>query len=225
MTIPTLPIKLKGRENYAPWASKIGMFLKTLDIEETYSWWDIVIDIYQQPDINIQEVEQGESARTSTIGPAQSWEKANLTICLLFAKNCEEDVRSYIDSIEDASESWKVLQELYEGKSITDHSSLLASLTKFSFNHRISTIYDHIFEYEQRWNTMRSIIVSSPHSSTNNGITMALCAIARYDEAKGEFLLQSLPSFYSNTVENIKSKEKYAYGDVIVKLREYIPAR
>jgi hypothetical protein len=51
---------------------------------------------------------------------------------------------------------------------------------------------------------MRSIIVSSPRSSTNNGITMVLRAIARCDEAKGEFLLQSLPSFYSNTVENIK---------------------
>jgi hypothetical protein len=180
---------------------------------------------YQQPDINIQEVEKGESARTSTIGPARSWEKANLTICLLFAKNCEEGVRSHIDSIEDASESWKVLQELYEGKSITDHSGLLVSLTKFSFDDRIFTINDHIFEYEQRWNIMWSIIVSSPHSSTNNGITIALRAIARCDEAKGEFLLQSLPSFYSNTVENIKSKEKYAYGDVVVKLREYIPAR
>jgi hypothetical protein len=84
---------------------------------------------------------------------------------------------------------------------------------------------DHIFEYERRWNTMRSTIVSSPHSSTNNGITIALRGIARCDEAKGEFLLQSLLSFYSNTVENIKSKEKYAYGDVVIKLREYILAR
>jgi hypothetical protein len=38
-------------------------------------------------------------------------------------KNCEEDVRSHIDSIEDASESWKVLQELYEGKSVVEMSA------------------------------------------------------------------------------------------------------
>jgi hypothetical protein len=48
--------------------------------------------------------------------------------------------------------------------------------------------------------------------------------IAKCDEAKAEFFLQSLSSYYSNTVENIKAKEKYTSGDVVIKLREYIPA-
>jgi len=39
-----------------------------------------------------------------------------------------------------------------------------------------------------------------------------------------EFLLDSLPAFYSNTVENIKSKEEN-YDDVIQKLMQYIPLR
>jgi hypothetical protein len=97
-------------------------------------------------------------------------------------------------------------------------------LTKFSFDDRSSIINEHILEYERRWTAMRSIITSCPIKNENNGITRALREIAKCDEAKGEFLLQSLSSYYCNTVENIKAKEKYAYGDV-VKLREYIPAR
>jgi len=36
--------------------------------------------------------------------------------------------------------------------------------------------------------------------------------------------LRSLPSLYSNTVENIRTKE-YGYDDVVRKLKEYIPER
>jgi hypothetical protein len=230
LSIPKLPIKLKGQENYAPWASKVRMFLKTLDISG-YSWWDIIDGTYKQPvarDISTgkEKEKEGSSSETESIlAKARSWEKANLTIYLLLAKNCEEDVCSHIDSIEDAAECWKALKELYEGKTITNHSILLASLTKFSFDDRSSTINEHILEYERRWNTMRSIITSCPIKNENNGITRALREIAKCDEAKAEFLLQSLSSYYSNTVENIKAKEKYAYGDVVIKLREYIPAR
>jgi hypothetical protein len=204
------------------------MFLKTLDISG-YSWWDIMDGTYKQPmapdtSTGKEKEKEGSSSETESIlTKAQSWEKANLTICLLLAKNCE-DVCRHIDSIEDAAECWKALQELYEGKTITDHSILLASFTKFSFDDRSSTINQHILEYERRWNIMRSIITSCPIKNENNGITKALRGISKCDEAKGEFLLQSLSSYYNNTVENIQANEKYGCGDVVIKLREYIPA-
>jgi hypothetical protein len=48
--------------------------------------------------------------------------------------------------------------------------------------------------------------------------------ILKSEQAKAEFLLQSIPSFYGNTVENIRAKD-YEFEDVSRKLREYIPAR
>jgi hypothetical protein len=55
---------------------------------------------------------------------------------------------------------------------------------------------------------MRSSITFCSIKNENNGNTRALREIAKCDEAKEEFLLQSLSSYYSNTVENIKAKEK-----------------
>jgi len=37
---------------------------------------------------------------------------------------------------------------------------------------------------------------------------------ARNDRAKAEFLLMSLPPFYSNLVQNLRSKTSYSYGDI-----------
>jgi hypothetical protein len=129
------------------------MFLKTLDISR-YSWWDVIDGTYKQlvaRDISTgkEKEKEGSSGETDSIlAKARSWEKANLTIRLLLAKNIEEDVCSHINSTEDAAVCWKALKELYEGKKITNHSILLASLTEFSFDDRSSTINEHIPEYE-----------------------------------------------------------------------------
>jgi hypothetical protein len=48
--------------------------------------------------------------------------------------------------------------------------------------------------------------------------------ISKSEQAKAEFLLQSILSFYGNTVENIRAKD-YEFEDVLRKLREYILAR
>jgi hypothetical protein len=44
------------------------------------------------------------------------------------------------------------------------------------------------------------------------------------DKAKAKFLLKSLPTFYANTIENVRAKD-YGYDDVARKLKEYIPMR
>jgi hypothetical protein len=48
--------------------------------------------------------------------------------------------------------------------------------------------------------------------------------ISKSEQAKAEFLLQSIPSFYSNTVENIREKV-YGFDGVSRTLRGYIPAK
>jgi hypothetical protein len=103
--------------------------VKTLDISG-YFWWDIVDGTHMQStaweiSTGKEKGREGNSSETESISAkAQPCEKANLTICPLLAKNWKED----------AAEFWKALKELNEGKAITDHSILLASLTKFPFD-------------------------------------------------------------------------------------------
>lgn len=53
----------------------------------------------------------------------------------------------------------------------------------------------------------------------------ALCLLAKSDQAKAEFLLISLPPFYNNLVQNLRTKEGYSYGDISQQVHLYIPGR
>ena len=44
------------------------------------------------------------------------------------------------------------------------------------------------------------------------------------DDLKAEFLLLSLPSYYNNLVENIRTKD-FTYGDVVRQLNLYVPQK
>jgi len=60
--------------------------------------------------------------------------------------------------------------------------------------------------------------------SKDDGFGAVLQQMAKSEKAKIEWLVDSLPHFYSNTVENIKSKEE-SYDDPIRKLAQYVPLR
>lgn len=53
----------------------------------------------------------------------------------------------------------------------------------------------------------------------------ALQKLAWSDQAKAEFVLISLPPFYSNLVENLRAKDGYTYGDVFRQIKLYVPGR
>ena len=60
--------------------------------------------------------------------------------------------------------------------------------------------------------------------TNDDGFGDGLQRFAKSDKAKAEFLLRSVPSFYANTIENIRAKD-YGYDDVARKLREYISVK
>ena len=45
------------------------------------------------------------------------------------------------------------------------------------------------------------------------------------DRAKAKLLLISLPSFYFNPDENLRSKATYTYGNIARRIKMYVPAR
>jgi len=92
-----------------------------------------------------------------------------------------------------------------------------------SYDDRKGSIDEYIASYERTWNTFAGII-SRVNLTDDDGFGEGLKNFAKSDLAKTEFLLRSFPPFYSNTIENIKSKEP-TYDDAVRKLREYIPMR
>jgi len=99
----------------------------------------------------------------------------------------------------------------------------MKSVTRMTFDDRKTNIRDHIAEYERAWNTFVGVIMRLDLTS-DDGFCAALQSFTKSEKAKTEFLLDSLPPFYSNTVENIKSKDGN-YDDTIRKLIEYVPMR
>ena len=58
--------------------------------------------------------------------------------------------------------------------------------------------------------------------TTDDYYGIGLRYIFSSNKAKTDFLLESMPAFYSNTVENIRSKGDYQYADTTQKLIQYI---
>jgi hypothetical protein len=92
----------------------------------------------------------------------------------MMRKNCEEAVLSKFGMKRTAKEVWDTLKSLYEGKTVTDHGTLLGSITKLMYNDRESTIEDHINEYERRWNYFSSILATSELRKDDDGFGAAL---------------------------------------------------
>ena len=67
-------------------------------------------------------------------------------------------------------------------------------------------------------------MISRATLTNDDGFGEGLQAISKSDQAKTEFLLKSLPPFYSETVENIRIKD-YGYHDAVRKLTEYVSQR
>jgi len=124
-----------------------------------------------------------------------------------------------------AKDAYDELKKAYEGKTATEFYALLDSLTNITFDDRKATIEEHITHYEATWNRFVGVISRADLiTAEDDGFGAGLQKFAKSDRVKAEFLLKSLPAYYSNTVENIRAKD-HGYDDVARKLREYMPAR
>jgi transposase InsO family protein len=223
--IPTLDVKLSGPSTYPEWVVSIETYLDLIPVStaEEYRVWDIVMGRYLQPE---PEVIKSTAEEGKKVGKAiRAWKDGNSVALLTIRKNCEDEVRARIGNLTNAKEAYEELKRAYEGRTTTEFYALLDSLTtSLVFDDRKTTVTEHITYYERTWNTFVGII-SRADLTNDDGFGKGLKEFSKSDKAKAEFLLKSFPPFYSNTVENIRSKDKYGYDDIARKLKEYVPNR
>ena len=172
--------------------------------------WDIIKGRYEKP--------QGPSSRVKV------WNKANGLALLVIKKNCEPDVKTRIGLHANSKDVYEELATAYEGKTVTEYWALLASINYQQFDDRNTSIEEHIVGYEKSWITFVGMI-NRVDLTNDDGFGQGLKIFAKSVKAKTEFLLRSIPQFYSNTLEYIRTKEYDSYEQVAKKLREYILQR
>ena len=215
---PKIEPKLGGQHNYTQWI---------LSIEQTLS-------LYKHGDATIWEIVTGEvtdPSGGSTIKAEKSgnkdlikWRRDNNFAILTMKRNCEPEAVDLIGLARSAHEAYKELKAKYEGKTVTDLGAIIANIMRLVFDDRKGTIEEHVGEFEKRWRFMRATL-SAGFTDKTKEFSEALQKLAWSDQAKAKFLLISLPSFYSNLVENLRAKERYTYGDVCRQITLYVPGR
>jgi hypothetical protein len=170
-------------------------------------------------------IQPAPAASKSRVGEAQisgkairAWKDANSIALLTIRKNCEDEVRARIGNLTNAKEAYDELKRAYEGRTATEFYALLDSLTtSLTFDDRKIAVNELVTNYGRTWNTFVGII-SQADLTNDDGFGKGLKEFSKSDKAKAEFLLKPFPPYYSNTIENIRSKDNYGY-DVARKLK------
>ena len=222
-TTPKIEPKLAGQSNYAEWILSIKQTLRLYDHGED-SIWDIVTGEIPDPSGgSIIKLEK------STAKSNKQWIKDNDFAVLTMKRNCEPEAIRIIGLCESAHQAYLKLQARYEGKTITDLGVVIRGVLRSTFDDRKQTIEEHVEDFERKWGFMESTLTAKigddDKKKSLKEFADSLRQIAQNDRAKAELLLLTLPPFYSNLVENLRSKDDYTYGDISHQIRMYVPAR
>ncbi|RPB25558.1 hypothetical protein L211DRAFT_836274 [Terfezia boudieri ATCC MYA-4762] len=216
-SIPKIEPKLSGQSNYAQWILSIEQTLSSYDYDDG-SIWDIVTGNKENPDPGAK----GKSANALAI----QWKKDNNFAILTMKRNCKAEAVAAIGLAMTAKEAYDDLKSKYEGKTVTVTalSALMINVIKLAYDDTSTTIDDHISEFDKRWGYMRSTLAAG-FSDDLKEFGKILGDLSKNEQAKGAFLLATLPSYYNTLVENIQLKTGLSYGDITINLKTYVPYR
>jgi len=154
----------------------------------------------------------------------KQWRRDNNFAILTMKRNCESEAVDVIGLARTANKAYLELQAKYEGKTISTLGALLINVIKTSYDDRTQTIEEHISNFDKKWSFMRSTLGGGiPDYLREFG--KILVDLSKNDQAKGTFLLATLPAYYNSLVENIQLKSGLTYGDITTHLKTYVPGR
>lgn len=150
-------------------------------------------------------------------------EKINPSPSILLL-NIDESLTPLIALAENANQSWTILEDKFDRKTVTNLHSLLKSI----FNLKCTSkreVAAHIAEYDELWQrfTVRTRAPAETDSK-EEPLEKLLKPLAESDRAKGAFFLTSLPASLDYVVKNLTTKPSITYTDICNKLQDLFPA-
>ncbi|KAI1001629.1 hypothetical protein K3495_g6574 [Podosphaera aphanis] len=189
-----LPI-LTGSENYRCWAGS----------------WQIAFD-----SMGFWEILTGETPRPDdTNSPDyENWKLSNKHVRAAILNAVDESLQTIVIDHPTAKEAWDKLQQRFDRETPNSTISLLKSITNLSLQDG-ENINDFLTTFNDAWNRLKN-----RSSSAKTPLAKIFRDLTHSEEAKGAFLLSSLPPSFDNIVENLLIKELTSYDDVSVKLMD-----
>ena len=150
----TLLVKLAGPHSWPRWVTSLCLILRLtkVGVGEKRAW-DIVDRTYKKPGKVIVKVESCKSTATETTSPSdgtQAWDNANDFALITILHNCEDDIRSHIETYKLAKDAYNGLKKSFEGNMAIQYYFLLSSVNNFPFDDRTTTINEHITTFENK---------------------------------------------------------------------------
>jgi len=130
--------------------------------------------------------------------------------------NIDQGLIPIISSCGNAAEAWTALADKFDRKNAISLHTLIKAITTLTYDEK-SSLSDHLSTFDNLWTRLKERTCAA---TSTQRLDFALKSLADSDEAKGAFLLLSLPKAYDNIVDNLQTKENLTYNDIYQRLMD-----
>jgi len=213
ISVPNLDIKLSDGSNYQQWACMLRLFLSAHEL-------DVIVD-GDIPRPTVSETATDTSADASTIRTdSKKWQRANDRALCFMIVNTEATARSIVLMETDAHTAWERLRGQFEGIACANLMSLFNSICKLQFDNLITTIDEHLSEFEASWGRLASTVAGATDTSQPAG---AYAVLVKCDGVKAQMLLATFQDYHKAIVSKIVSQSgSPTYESIAIQLRDLI---
>ena len=197
-------LKLTDQNNYHTWKGTSKIILTYIGC------WDLVSGVTQRP-----SSEPLTSDTVYTINNSLSkWDRISNKALSFLVMNIDQSLIPLISSCNNAAQAWTILADKFDRKNAVSLHSLIKAITTLTYDEK-SSLSDHLSNFDNLWTRLKERTSSA---TSEERLDFVLKGLADSDEAKGTFLLLSLPKTYDNIVDNLQTKENLTYNDVYQRL-------
>ena len=138
------------------------------------------------------------------------WNRINKRALALLLQAVSVDLQETVINESSIASAWKALKDQFDRETPSTTITLLKAVITNTLSETRS-IPDHIVSFEAAWNRLNHRTASNQDT---NALHKALHSLTASVEAKGAFLLMSLPPSMQTEVDSLQARQALTYEDV-----------